>query len=176
LKTVLDDRILFFDGTCQVASDKIVDLLIHGVPISKIAAFECDEDIQEYNKLADEPMKSGEIQVHFVPDFSWQIPGEFINLDISAHLYDTLTNKFASHIDFSKYRERLEIEINEIRARNLFDMMKALIFIIDYFKKHNVVYGVGRGSSCASLALFLIGVHCIDPIKYEISHLEFFHE
>lgn len=176
MKTVLDDRILFFDGTCQVSSNKIVDLLIHGVPISKIAALECDDDILEYNRLADEPMKSGDIQISFAPDFNWQIPSKFANLDISQYLIDVLENRFALNADFLKYQERLQIELNEIHVRSLSNLIRALIFVIDYFKTNNVVYGVGRGSSCASLALFLIGVHCIDPIKYSISHLEFFHE
>jgi DNA polymerase III alpha subunit len=33
---------------------------------------------------------------------------------------------------------------------------------------------VGRGSSVASYVLFLIGVHKIDPIKYELPIEEFF--
>ena len=37
----------------------------------------------------------------------------------------------------------------------------------------NVLWGVGRGSSVASYALFLIGVHKIDSVKYDLDWREF---
>jgi hypothetical protein len=176
LKTVLEDRILFYDGTCQVSSDKIVDLLIQGVPIERIAAFECDDDVLEYNRLADVSIKCGEVDIDFSPDFSWKIPSRFFNLEISTTLHNLLSETFEYVANFQKYQERLEIELQEIKIRNLDSLVKTLMYVIDYFKSNDVVYGVGRGSSCASLIMFLIGVHCIDPVKYDISHLEFFHD
>jgi DNA polymerase III alpha subunit len=41
-------------------------------------------------------------------------------------------------------------------------------------RSSNIVWGVGRGSSVASYALYLIGIHKIDPIKYNLSINEFF--
>jgi DNA polymerase III alpha subunit len=35
------------------------------------------------------------------------------------------------------------------------------------------VWGVGRGSSVASYVLFLIGVHRIDSMKYNLDYKEF---
>jgi len=175
LKTVLDDRILFYDGTCQIPSDEIVDFIIKGVPIEKIAALERDDEVDLYNQLADVPLKYGDFQIDFAPDFTWQIPKAFKELDIASVLAKLLQDRFQTFVNFQAYKDRLETELKEIENRNLSSMVKTLMFVMDYFKKNNIVYGVGRGSSCASLALFLIGAHCIDPVKYDISHNEFFH-
>jgi DNA polymerase III alpha subunit len=40
-------------------------------------------------------------------------------------------------------------------------------------RKHNIVWGVGRGSSVASYVLYLIGIHKVDSIKYELNFNEF---
>jgi DNA polymerase III alpha subunit len=40
-------------------------------------------------------------------------------------------------------------------------------------RENDIVWGVGRGSSVASYTLYLIGVHKIDSIKYELDINEF---
>jgi DNA polymerase III alpha subunit len=40
-------------------------------------------------------------------------------------------------------------------------------------RKNNIVGGVGRGSSVASYCLYLLGVHKIDSIKYDLDIREF---
>jgi DNA polymerase III alpha subunit len=45
--------------------------------------------------------------------------------------------------------------------------------MIDVFNKNNIVHGVGRGSSTSSYVLYLLGVHFIDSIKYDLDINEF---
>jgi DNA polymerase III alpha subunit len=40
-------------------------------------------------------------------------------------------------------------------------------------RKENIVWGVGRGSSVASYVLYLIGVHKIDSLYYNLDVEEF---
>jgi DNA polymerase III alpha subunit len=49
-----------------------------------------------------------------------------------------------------------------------------MVYIIDTLRKNNIVWGVGRGSSVASYVLFLLGVHRVDSVKYDIPLNEFF--
>jgi DNA polymerase III alpha subunit len=53
-------------------------------------------------------------------------------------------------------------------------MLKTMKYIVDTLRANNIVWGVGRGSSVASYVLHIIGVHKIDPIKYNIPIEEFF--
>lgn len=70
--------------------------------------------------------------------------------------------------------ERVNIELAEYENRNLMNLLKQMKYIIDTLRKNNIVWGVGRGSSVASYVLYLMGVHRIDSIKYNIPLNEFF--
>ncbi|NJO62370.1 MAG: hypothetical protein HC836_30345 [Richelia sp. RM2_1_2] len=63
-------------------------------------------------------------------------------------------------------KDRVLTELNLFRERNMEMVLRSLIFLVDLMRNNNVVWGVGRGSSCASYCLFLIGIHKVDAIKY----------
>jgi DNA polymerase III alpha subunit len=70
--------------------------------------------------------------------------------------------------------QRVNIELAEYEKRGLLMLLKQMKYIIDTLRENNIVWGVGRGSSVASYTLFLMGVHRIDSIKYNIPLNEFF--
>jgi DNA polymerase III alpha subunit len=57
--------------------------------------------------------------------------------------------------------------------RNLFQLLQYLKYLVDTMRKHNIVWGVGRGSSVASYVLYLIGVHKINSMYYDLDIEEF---
>jgi len=59
---------------------------------------------------------------------------------------------------------------------NMLDVLKFLKYLVDFMQQENLVFGVGRGSSVASYVLFLLGVHRIDSIKYNLDITEFLKE
>jgi DNA polymerase III alpha subunit len=71
---------------------------------------------------------------------------------------------------------RLVHELDLYHKNNMIPVLKAMKYIVDTLKENNVVWGVGRGSSVASYALYLIGVHRIDSVKYKLPIEEFFKE
>ena len=71
-------------------------------------------------------------------------------------------------------RERLISELDLFRKHNMIIVLKSMKFLVDTLRQNNIVWGVGRGSSVASYALYLIGIHKIDPVKYNLSITEFF--
>ena len=46
-------------------------------------------------------------------------------------------------------------------------------YLVDTLRKNKIVWGVGRGSSVASYVLYLLGVHRINSIYYELDIAEF---
>ena len=48
-----------------------------------------------------------------------------------------------------------------------------MIYIVDIMNKENIVWGVGRGSSVSSYLLYLIGVHKVDSLQYNLDVKEF---
>lgn len=97
----------------------------------------------------------------------WLIPEEYQNMDIEEYLVNKCPEE--------NY-DRLVQELELYRKNNMIMVLKTIKYIIDTLRTNNVVWGVGRGSSVASYVLFLLGVHKIDSIKYNLPIEEFFKE
>jgi len=70
--------------------------------------------------------------------------------------------------------QRVDLELELYIKHGMYDVLHAMKYIVDTLKTNNIVWGVGRGSSVASYVLYLIGVHKIDSIKYNLPIEEFF--
>jgi len=98
----------------------------------------------------------------------WYMPAEYRKMDIYGFLEQQCNTQ--------EERIRLDQEYQEFERRDLVLLLKQMKYIVDTLRKNNIVWGVGRGSSVASLVLHLLGVHKINPIKYNIPIEEFFKE
>lgn len=96
---------------------------------------------------------------------TWFIPHEYMELNVLEYLFQKC--------DTDEQIERVAEEWILYEERELIDLLKLMIYLIDTFRKNKVVWGVGRGSSVSSYILFLIGVHKIDSLKYGLDIKEF---
>ena len=55
----------------------------------------------------------------------------------------------------------------------MLDLLFYLKYLVDTMRGNSIVWGVGRGSSVASYVLYLLGVHKVDSIKYDLDINEF---
>jgi DNA polymerase III alpha subunit len=135
------------------------------------------EDPQDFNKSraelhADVPSLKGYVKLAdslemFDERFQrhWNMPQEYKDIDIAKWLLEQCR---ADH-----ELQRVGEELLLYQERDLFDLLRYLKYLVDTLRKNNIVWGVGRGSSVASYILFLIGVHKIDSLYYELSVDEF---
>jgi DNA polymerase III alpha subunit len=70
--------------------------------------------------------------------------------------------------------DRVSLELELFVKNGMYDVLHVMKYIVDTLRENNVVWGVGRGSSVASYVLYLIGVHKVDSIKYNLPIEEFF--
>jgi DNA polymerase III alpha subunit len=68
---------------------------------------------------------------------------------------------------------RVSEELEAFIKHEMLDLLFCLKYIVDTLRTNNVVWGVGRGSSVASYVLYLLGVHKIDSLKYNLDWREF---
>lgn len=94
-------------------------------------------------------------------NFEWNTPEPFKSLDIEEYVF-SLSNAADQDV-------RIALELTMYNERNLYPLLRHLIFLVDYFRKNNILWGVGRGSSVNSYVLYLIGLHKIDSLKYQLS-------
>jgi DNA polymerase III alpha subunit len=95
---------------------------------------------------------------------SWFIPEDYYP-NLVEYLYGCCTTK--------EQTDRVSEELEAFIEHGMLDLLFVLKYIVDTLKANNIVWGVGRGSSVASYVLYLIGVHKIDSIKYNLDWQEF---
>lgn len=94
----------------------------------------------------------------------WFMPKDYAN-DIVEYLYNSAKTE--------KEKERIEEELLLFEKYNMIDLLRYLKYLVDTMRSNNIVWGVGRGSCVASYCLFLLGVHKINSLKYNIPINEF---
>ena len=95
----------------------------------------------------------------------WYMPDEYYQIDVKKYLLDKCQTQ--------EERDRIEQEYILFEKKKFIRVLQFLIYFIDILREKNVVWGVGRGSSVASFCLFLIGVHKINPLQYDLNITEF---
>lgn len=95
----------------------------------------------------------------------WFMPESYKNMDIELFILEQCKE--------DREFERVAEELLLYRQHNMIELLKYLKYLVDTMRENNVVWGVGRGSSLASYCLYLIGVHKIDSIKYQLDIHEF---
>jgi len=96
----------------------------------------------------------------------WFIPDQYKNFEIVGFLLDQTTNE----VEYQRVVEELEL----FYQHNMVDLLIYLKYLVDTMKDNNIVWGVGRGSSVSSYCLYLLKVHRINSIKYDLDIREFF--
>lgn len=95
----------------------------------------------------------------------WFMPESYRTLDLETYL----AGKCRTDAEAIRVAEELAL----YESRNLADMLRFLIYLVDTFRENSIVWGVGRGSSVASYILYLIGVHKINSLKFGLDVSEF---
>ena len=165
----LKDYRLFFDGSIEVNSDSIVEFLLkNGDHAAHMFVDIETEDVKQYNKYSLHKLKVKERLDDI--DLSWNIPDKYKNLNIEDYLksINLETDRLALRI------ERRDRELSLFKKYELENILKLVIYIVDVLTEKNIVWGTGRGSSCSSYLFYLIGLHCVDVVKYDIPIHDFF--
>jgi len=96
---------------------------------------------------------------------NWYMPENYKKLDIAKHVLDLCQTDYEL--------QRVGEELLLYQERDLFDLLRYLVYLVDTMKANNIIWGVGRGSSVSSYVLYLLGVHRVDSIYYELDVREF---
>lgn len=116
-----------------------------------------------------EPLRSPTLTVEKLDEAwqaQWKMPDEYKTLDIEEWIIQQSP-------PWDPEATRVAEELAAFKERNMLDLLRWLKYFVDTMRANNLVWGVGRGSSVASYVLYLIGVHKIDSIKYNLDWQEF---
>jgi len=177
LSSKLKNRELWFDGTSSVSATDIEQLLSEGKTPQSLFVDHITPEIVKYNRFVgvqDRLDVKGDVNL---PQMEWCIPEQYKHLDIEKYL----THKLIDHIKVDKLsQDDIDVRVDRIGHElalyahyNCFDLLRALIYVINTLLAQNIVWGVGRGSSVSSYILYLIGVHDVDSVKYDLDVTDF---
>jgi DNA polymerase III alpha subunit len=95
----------------------------------------------------------------------WHMPREYQDCDIAQVVLDLCAT--------DEELQRAGHELMLYQERGLFDLLKYLRYLVDTMRKNSIIWGVGRGSSVSSYVLYLLGVHRVNSIYYDLDPAEF---
>lgn len=145
----------------------------------KVFVTEMTPLVHSYNQMV---MADGKITAKLefndsvIDSNAWKMPEEYKNMslkDISCRLLDRQEELNLDNDQYDTRILRIKSELMSYREIDKMDMIRLMCYIVDTMTAAKQIWGVGRGSSVSSYVLFLIGVHDIDSVKYDLDFTDF---
>tara|TARA_R110000851_G_scaffold219657_1_gene372379 strand:+ start:629 stop:1144 length:516 start_codon:yes stop_codon:yes gene_type:complete len=142
--------------------------LKHAVIVDEVVPFDPALELENVPNLVKELTENINLSVE---DFDqilrsqWFMPDEYKTFDIAKFVLDQCTHE--------EELQRAGKELLMYEKRGLFTLLQYMKYLVDLMRKNNIVWGVGRGSSVSSFVLFLIGIHRINSLHYDLNIEEF---
>lgn len=165
-------------GRVAYDATDLCKLLMSGRDILTIPGFGPEVELhnqlcKELDRLEDslpvlEPLDVTPEEFHKELQKQWFIPEPFASADIRSILLESVTTQ--QQID------RVNLELAEFEAKNCMKVLNFLLYLVSIVEDNKIVMGVGRGSSIACYCLYLLGVHMIDSLAWDLDPSEFFKE
>lgn len=165
----LGDRMLLPNGKSIISEERAAKFLFEdGKLPDGFLVLGNVQDLYNYTIMFQEPIAAMDSDFEQIP------PPVNVHSDEDLDfVFDRLSKSKRLDVSSQEQQDRIEKEMSFfVRSYNVLTL-KRLIELIDRFDRDRVVWGVGRGSACASFVMFLLRVHDIDPIRFNIPFEEF---
>jgi len=175
-------------GIPRFSNRDLIDMIYSG-HADKVHVVLCDpnDDVDKFNAAMEEqgfdklqkyiPLDVDQKTFDGVCQGEWFMPEEYKQLNVinwlQAKLMEELQEPDDNSVLMTKEWLRVTEEFNAFVSRGMLPLLKYMIYLVDFMRENNIVWGVGRGSSVASYVLYLIGVHRINSIQYGLDWREF---
>jgi DNA polymerase III alpha subunit len=155
-------------------SDDIFKILYQGkINDLKELVVDYTDELEQFEQTVEFKFKrfNAELDQLDIKDFDkalqsdWFMPEEYRSFDVEEWCLSRCTT-----------HEQVTRVLDEMKAytdRGMVPLLQWTKHFVDSCNQNNIVWGVGRGSSVASFVLFLLGVHQVDSIKYNLDWQEF---
>ena len=166
-------------GIPRFSNRDLVNMIYSG-HVDKCHVVLCEEhdDIDKFNTAMEEqglsklqkyiPIDVDQKTFDGVCQSEWFMPDEYKDINVYEYVLGKAETPCPQHT-----QHRIWEELDAFEQRDMEDLLRYMIYLVDFMREHNVVWGVGRGSSVASYVLYLIGVHKVDSIQYGLDWREF---
>ena len=163
-------------GIPRFTNKDLIDMIYTG-HADKCHVVLCEEsdDVDKFNEAMEEqgfdklqkyiPLDVDQKTFDGVCQGEWFMPQEYKTLNVH--------NYILTKCNTQEETARCAEELAEFEGRGMMPLLQYMIYLVDFMRENDIVWGVGRGSSVASYVLYLIGVHRINSIQYDLDWREF---
>ena len=164
-------------GNVLFDSDGLIDLLMRGSELSSELTAIKSDGVDKFNALCKElDHPEDAVGIYTKPTIAladwdaefqsnWFTPEPYASMDV----LEFLASKCETEVQLNRIAEEWAL----FEERDMIPVLRCLVYMVDNFRERNIVWGVGRGSSVASYALYLIGVHKVDSLAFDLDVREF---
>jgi hypothetical protein len=166
-------------GIPRFTNRDLIDIIYTG-HLDKCHVVLCDpsDDVNRFNEVMEEqglptlqkyiPIDVDRTTFDTVCQNEWFMPDNYKNIS-DKELWHILVGKCTSTDQVDRVMEEFEA----FESQGMLNLLRFMLYLVDFMREKNIVWGVGRGSSVASYILYLIGIHKIDSLKYSLDWREF---
>lgn len=162
----LETRTLIENGMSVISSEEAARRIFHSGTIPDHFSVDAsDQELENYKQKY-----RIDLSIHdddLIPPKPRRIPSR----EEIDELFADLSNSSRLSSD-SKYQFRLDEELEWFESSKNLHVLVHVNKMLKRFREDGIVWGVGRGSSCASLVFYVLGAHDIDPVKFNIPFYE----
>lgn len=164
-------------GNVIFNTDGLIDHLMRGNHLTNDMTAAPVPGVTRFNKLCKEyDHPDDQVGEYVAPEVSvqewdaahqsqWFTPEPFASMDMLEHLLMKCSTE--------QQIERVLYEWSLFEERGMIPLLRFLAYAIHHFRENDIVWGVGRGSSVASYAFYLLGVHRVDSLAFDLDVREF---
>ena len=166
-------------GIPRFTNKDLIDMIYSG-HADKVHVVLCDanDDIDKFNEVCEIqgrnklqkyiPLDVDQKTFDGVCQSEWFMPDKYKDINVYDYVLGKAETPCPQHV-----QDRIWQELDAFRERDMKDLLRYMIYLVDFMRENDIVWGVGRGSSVASYVLYLIGVHKIDSIQFDLDWREF---
>jgi len=166
-------------GIPRFTNKDLIDMIYSG-HADKVHVVLCDanDDIDKFNEVCEIqgrnklqkyiPLDVDQKTFDGVCQSEWFMPDKYKDINVYDYVLGKAETPCPQHV-----QDRIWQELDAFRERGMKDLLRYMIYLVDFMRENDIVWGVGRGSSVASYVLYLIGVHKIDSIQFDLDWREF---
>jgi DNA polymerase III alpha subunit len=166
-------------GIPRFSNRDLIDMIYSG-NADKVHVVLCDanDDVDKFNAVMQEqgfdklqkyiPLDVDQKTFDGALQGEWFMPDEYKDINVFEYVLRKAEIPCEQHV-----QDRIWEELQEYEKRDMHNLLRYMIYLVDFMRENNIVWGVGRGSSVASYVLYLIGVHKINSIQYDLDWREF---
>ena len=163
-------------GIPRFSNKDLINMIYSGnVEKCHVVLCEPSDDVDKFNVAMEEqgfdklqqyiPLDVDQKTFDGVCQSEWFMPDQYKNMDIYSYI--------EQRCGTTEEMQRVDQEYEEFEKRGMENLLRYMVYLVDFMRENDIVWGVGRGSSVASYVLYLIGVHRINSIQYGLDWREF---